>query len=203
MCGGSPPQDNSAAIARQQEQERQKRIDEGKSKIDSAFSVFDPAYYDKFKQDYLNYYNPQVDKQFTDSRKDLRYNLVRAGIDDGTPGQKAFGDLTKAYGDRRTELASNALEATNKVKSQVESNKNDLYAQNTASADPSLSAIQALSSAGSLQSPPAFSPLSSLFSGLVNAGAAYTYGQNRALPAGYSQAFSSGAPIGGSSRVVG
>ena len=192
----------SGVYARQEEQAREKRIADGKQKIDQAFSVFDPAYYDKFQQDYLGYYNPQVDKQFTDARKGLRYNLVRAGIDDGTPGQKAFGDLTKSYADRRTDLAANAIDATNKVRGQVEQNKNTLYAQNTASADPSLSSIQALSAAGSLQSPPAYSPLGDLFSGLVNSGASYIYGKNRALPAGYGAAFSSGAPIGSSGRVI-
>lgn len=196
------PQDNSAELARQQEQERQARITEGKQKIDDAFSVFDPAYYDKFKSDYENVYNPQVDKQFTDARKALRYNLARAGTEDSTPGQTAFGKLTEGYGDQRRAVESKALEATNNIKSQVESNKSDLYTQNTASADPSLSAISAVGRAGSLQSPPSFSPLADLFSGLTNAGAAYVYGQNKALPAGYGNAFRSGLPTGSSSGYV-
>lgn len=204
MCFASrPPQDNSAELARQQEQERQTRINEGKSSIDKAFSVFDPAYYDKFKADYTGYYDPQVDKQFTNARQDLKYNLARAHTQDSTAGQKAFSDLTEGYGDQRRAVESKAQEASNNIRSQVESNKSDLYAQNSASADPSLTAISAVGRAGSLQTPPSFSPLADLFAGLTNAGAAYVAGSNKALPAGYSRAFASGLPsASGSSYVV-
>lgn len=205
MClGGSQPKDNSAEIARQQEQERQTRINTGKESIDQAFSVFDPAYYDKFKADYTDVYNPQVDDQFGDARQKLKYNLNRAGTQDSTPGQKAFSDLTEGYGDQRRAVESKALEATNNVKSQVEGNKSDLYAQNTASADPSLAAISAVGRAGSLQTPPSFSPLADLFSGLTNAGAAYMSGSNRGLPSGYRSALGAGMPSSsGSGYVVG
>ena len=196
MCGPTPSQDNSAALARQQEQERQQRINEGKAKIDDAFSVFTPQYFNQFKNDYLAYYNPQVDDQFGDARKGLRYNLARAGTQDSTAGQKAFSDLTENYGDRRREIASKALEATNNIRSQVEQNKGDLYSQNTASADPSLAAIQAVGRAGSLQSPPAFSPLADLFSGAAGAGAAYYAGQQRGLPEAYRNSFKPGLPSG-------
>lgn len=203
MCPPKPPQDNSAELARQQEQERQARITQGKQSIDSAFSVFDPKYFDKFKGDYLGYYNPQVDEQFTDARQDLRYNLARAGTEDSTPGQKAFADLTEGYGDKRREIESKATEATNNIRSQVEQNKSDLYAQNTASADPSLAAMSAAGRAGSLSTPPSLSPLADLFAGMTNAGAAFIQGNNRGLPAGYRNAFQSGMPSSsGSSYVV-
>lgn len=199
------PKDNSAAIARKEEKQRQERIREGKGKIDKAFAVFDPKYFDQFKNDYLGYYNPQIDEKYTDARQDLRYNLARAGTQDSTPGQKAFGDLLEGYTDRRREVASNALEATNKIRGQVEQNKSDLYAQNQASADPSLAAIQAVGRAGSLQTPPSFSPVGDIFAGLTNAGASYLSGSNRGLPQGYAPFFAPGAslPSGvGSGRVV-
>lgn len=203
MCfGGSQPKDRSAEIARQQEQERTQRINEGKKSIDDAFSVFTPDYYDKVKGDYEGYYNPQVDEQFTDARKDLRYNLARAGIQDSTGANTAFGKLVDDYGDQRRTVASKALEASGNIRSQVESNKNDLYAQNTASADPSLSAISAVGTAGSLQTPPSFSPLGDLFAGATQAGANYIYGANRSLPQGYRNAFSSNLPASGSGYVV-
>jgi hypothetical protein len=196
MCGPKPPRDNSAEVARQQEQERQDRINAGKAKIDQSFSIFTPDYFDQFKTDYLNNYNPQVDEQFEDARKGLRYNLARAGTQDSTAGQKAFGDLTEDYGDRRREIASKALEATNNIRSQVEQNKSELYSQNVAAADPSLAAITAAGRAGSLQSPPSFSPLADLFAGATNAGAAYYYGQQKGLPEAYRNSFKSGLPSG-------
>jgi hypothetical protein len=201
MCfGKKPPQDNSAAIARQQAAEREQRVGQGKEKIDQAFSVFDPQYFDKFQSDYLNYYNPQVDEQFGDARQNLKYDLYRSGTQDSTPGQQKFGDLIEDYGNRRREVASKALEATNAIRSSVEGNKSDLYQQNVAASDPSLAAISATGRAGSLSTPPAFSPLADLFGGGINAGASYLAGRNKALPAGYQNAFS--APKGGSASYV-
>lgn len=204
MCFSKPPQDNSAEIARQQELERQQRIQQGRASIDEAFSVFTPEYFDKYQQDYLGYYNPQVDEKYEDTQSKLRYNLARAGTLDSTPGLNAFGDLADAYTDQRRAVQSDALDASNKIRTSVEQNKSDLYAQNTAAADPSLAAIQAVGRAGSLQTAPSYSPIGDIFSGLANAGASYMYGQNQALPAGYRQKFAPGAtlPRYGSDTVV-
>ncbi len=205
MCfNSSPPKDNSAEIARQQAVEREAAITKGKTSIDEAFSVFDPAYYDKYKQTNEDYYNPQADKQFTDARRKMTYNLGRAGIADATEGQRQFGELTHTYEGARREIASNAEDATNKLKLNVDQQKGDLYSQNSASADPALAGITATSRAGALQTPGTYSPLGSIFAGVANTGTAYINGQSKALPAGYGASFAPGAslPGGGSGRVV-
>ncbi|MBO4228011.1 hypothetical protein [Bradyrhizobium neotropicale] len=207
MClGGSPPQDNSAAIARQQAQEREDKINAGKSSIDSAFSVFDPAYYQKYQQAYLDNYNPEVDRQFGVAKQKLSYDTARRGVTDSTAGQKQFADLTRQYGDQRQNIASQAIDATNKLQSDVDSQKSTLYAQNSASADPSLSSISALSSANSLSKPAQYSPLGNLFAGFINGGANYIAGnQNNAAVNRYASAFAPGSTLpggSGSGRVV-
>lgn len=206
MCfAPSLPKDNSAEIARQQADEREAKITQGKQSIDSAFGVFDPQYYQKYQDAYTANYDPQVDKQFTEARKGLKYNLARAGTTDSTGGQKSFGDLVTSYDDARRDVASQAVDATNQLKSNVEQQKSDLYNQNSASADPSLSAISAVSRAGSLATPATYSPIGDLFSGIVNGAGAYYAGQNQALPAGYKYALTtpgSTLPGSGSGRVV-
>lgn len=196
-------EDNSGVAARRREEARRERIETGKQRIDDAFSVFSPEYFQGVSKDYQGYYNTQVDDQFDDARQGLKYNLARAGIQDSTAANKTFGKLTDAYSDRRREVADKALEASNNIRSQVEQNKNQLYSQNTASANPSLAAISAVGTAGSLQSPPAFSPLGDLFSGLVNGAATYYAGSNRGLPPQYRPYFAgSGLPSGGGSSYV-
>lgn len=204
MClSSSPPQDNSAAVARQEAQEREGKIREGQSRIDSAFGIFDPAYYDKFRQTFLDYYNPQVDKQFGDAKEKLTYDMARRGVRDSTPGQNKFGDLIESYGTQREQVAGKAGEAANDLRSKVESNKSDLYAQNTASADPNLSAISAVGRAGSLQSPMSYSPLGDLFAGIVNSGASYLAGRDKGIPSGYRNLLSPGGGVSsGGVRVV-
>lgn len=192
------PKDNSAEEARKREDERKADIETGKGKIDKEFDVFTPEYYDQFKGDYLDYYNPQVDKKYDDARLALKYNIARAGALNSTGGQKAFGDLVTGYDDQRRAVASDALEATNKIRSQVEDSKSDLYAQNTAAADPSLAAITAAGKAGSLQSPPSFTPVGDIFSSLTNVGAGYYAGRNQALPSSYRGRFTPGSTVAGS-----
>ena len=198
------PHDNSAAVARQQADEREAKIREGKGSIDSAFGVFDPKYYEKYQDAYTANYNPQVDKQFGEARQKMKYSLDRSGTLDSTGGQKQFGHLVDVYGDTRREVASNAVDATNKLRSGVEDQKSTLYAQNSASADPALSAIQAVSRSGSLQTPAPYSPLGDLFGGLVNGAGSYIAGRNQGLPSGYASRFAVGSslPRSGSGTVV-
>lgn len=209
MClnlGGSPPQDNSAAVARQQAQEREGKINQGKASIDQAFSVFDPAYYQKYQQSYLDNYNPEVDRQFGVAKQGTEYNLARAGTTDSTIGQKQFGDLVRTYGQQKQNVASQATDATNKLRSDVENEKTTLYGQNSSSADPALASISALSNAHSLGQPAQYSPLGSVFAGLTNGVAYGLAGQNNKLPAGYASAFAPGSTLpggSGSGKVVG
>lgn len=204
MCfSQAAPQDNSAAIARQSEIDRQARITAGQGKINDAFAGFNPDYFSKFQQAYLDHYNPQIDQQFTDARKNLRYDLARKGVQDSTPGQTQFGRLAQAYADRRTDIAANASSAADSLKGQVEGQKTNLYSLNNTSADPALAAQQAVSAAGSLATPATYSPLADLFSGFATAGAQYLNNKNLALPAGYASKFATPAAYSSSSgRVV-
>lgn len=205
MCfpgGGSQPVDNSAAIAREQEQARKARITQGQGAIDSAFSVFDPAYYDKFGKTFTDNYNPQVDQQYGLAKQDLRYNFARQGTLNSTPAQVKFGQLLGSYGKARNEVASNAISATNDLRSRVSGNKTALYGQNINAADPSLAASGAAGSVASLQSPGAYSPLADLFTGMANAGTSYVAGRQNAFAPGYSQFFQPGYSTASTSRVV-
>lgn len=198
----SQPVDNSAALARKEEQARKARILEGQGKIDQNFSLFDDDFFNRYRGDYLNYYNPQVDKQFGDARMGLRYDLARRGVMNSTPGQHRFADLIDMYGQRRNEVASNAQSAVSGLRGQVEQNKAELYQQNTTSADPSLAAQGAVSRVNSLTTPPAYSPIGDLFAGVVNSGAGMVNQQQNRMPAGYSPYFQPGYYSVPSGRVV-
>lgn len=201
--GQKQPVDNSAEVARQKEQERQARIASGQGAIDSAFSIFDPQYFQNFAKTYTDYYNPQADEQFGKARQNLRYDFARKGTLNSTPAQSKFGDLLNSYSDARDQIAANAQSATDSLRAQVDQNKGALYNQNAAAADPSAAAVSAAGSVGSLTTAPNFSPLADLFGGLINTGASYAAGRQNRLPAGYEQAFNPGAAIArGTGRVV-
>src|SRR5690606_26044477 len=141
-----------------------------------------------------------VDRQFGDARQSMRYNLARRGVTNSTPGFDAFGDLTESYGDQRRAITSNALNATNNLRGDVERNKTDLYSINLAAVDPSQAAVQAVGRAGSISSTPDYQPLGDLFGGLVAGTGAYMAGQQQRLPSQYRPLFYGTGS--GSGRVV-
>jgi len=204
MCfdNDDPPKDNSAELARKEAEARQQRILQGQGQIDEQFGIFNPDFFSKFQSDYTNFYNPQVDEQFGDARKSLRYDAARKGTLNSQPSISKFGDLIDAYNQRREEIGSNAISATNQLRGDVENTKSDLYALNTQSADPSLAAQSAVGKVGALTSTPTYSPLGDLFAGFINSGANYAAGKQQALPAGYQQLFTPGATTTGSARVI-
>lgn len=167
------------------ERERAQRIAQGKGQIKSAFDVFDKAFYRNYKNDYLNYYQPQLDQQFGDARRAVRYDAARRGVDTSTPGINRFSDLVDLYAGQRRDLAASARGAKNDLKSQVATAKNTLFNQNAIAADPSLAHQGASAAVGAIQAVPQYSQLGNLFAGFVNG--ANTVYQNRQamLPPGY------------------
>jgi hypothetical protein len=203
MCtfgGGGGGRDNSADEARQREEQRQGRIKEGRGKIDEAFTQFDDPYYSGVEKAYLDYYNPELDKQYNDARRKVVLSLAGKGNLASGAGARTLGELTTQYEKNRSMLANQAIDARNQARSDVESARSELYDQNISAADPAAIAVQAASRAGSIATPRAYSPLADLFSGLINSAALTvaadnTLGQGRLRSALFS-------PTTGSSRVV-
>lgn len=171
MCGGKPPKDNSAEIARQNEEARQGRITAGRGNIDNAFTQFNDDYYGGIEKDYGDFYNPQAQKQYEDTLKQLTFQLARQGILESKAGAEKVGELEGKYGDIRADIANKGKSAANSARTSVENQRNDLYGLNTSSADPTMIAGRASAAAGNLSAPQTLSPLANMFAGFINQGA--------------------------------
>lgn len=171
MCIPKPPKDNSAEIARQQEEARQAKVTEGQKSIDDTFGQFNDDYYGNINKGYSDYYNPQLDQKYKDAVEKLTYQLGRQGILQSTAADKRFGEAKEQYDLTRTDVANRALSAEQEVKSNVENQKNSLISLNTSAADPSLISSRASASAAGLNSAPVYSPIGDIFAGLINQGA--------------------------------
>lgn len=187
MGGGSPPHDNSAELARQQEAERQARIKTGQAAIDEKFNAFNDDFYNKISTDYKNYYNPQLDDQYQKAMQKATLALAGTGNLTSSSGANSLSDLRQKYADNQSYIADQALAAANNLRTQVAQNKNNLYQQNNTAADPSLAGIQATEATANLMAPQTFSPLGDLFGAALsnittNAGLASAGYQNYATP---------------------
>lgn len=191
-----------AAIG-QQQQERQTRIKTGQGSIDQAFSQFNQPYFDQYRNDYTASRNPEIDSQFNNAQDKMTATLEDRGLLRSTVGANSIGELNRQRDVARGNVANEAFDLANGFKQSVDKSKGDLYALNTASADPSLIATQAQGASTALIPPQATKPLGDLFASVLAPVAAYAKGSMYA-PGGYGRPGYSSAPPtsgGGTSSI--
>ncbi len=209
MCGISGPKYDTtiqdqmlaeAEAARKREEERQARIKTGLTSIDNTFAGFDDDFYSGRKSAFLDFYQPQIEDQFTDAKKQLTFGLARNGILNSTMAADSAGKLSKDYATNWASIVSKADADVNALKSGVANEKSALTAQLNATADADRVTNDALGRTQMLfETRPDYNPLGDIFSGVGDAFSNYNTAQtNRAV---YDTYFGKkgGAP---SSRVI-
>lgn len=181
-----------------QENERQYLVDLGKISIDKRFSKFGDDYFKDYRNDYTGYYNPQVEEQFDKTGDKLVATLADRGMLESTVGNASRADLTKEYGKAKQNIANEALDASNKLRTQVEQSKSNLYAVNESSADPMSVNAQAQGAATTLVAPPTYSPLGQIFASALTPFQNYMQSAQSAPTRNYTSNYSTK----GSGRVV-
>lgn len=185
------------ADQKQQEAERKANITAGRQKIDTAFTGFDDNYYDGYKQSYLDYYNPQLDKQFGDTNRSLTYKLADRGVLESSVGAESIADLFKKYSDEKANVTGAATDAANTLKSKVQDTKTNLYSLNESASDPETVAAAAAGQASAIAQPQSYSPISNVFADALTSwnalnsarnNSAYTGGTSYYRPASSSYA---------------
>lgn len=160
--------DQQMAETKAEEAARQARVVQGRQNIDSTFdNTFTPSYFDKYASDYSGYYNPQLDDQFAKTKQDLIYALSRQGILSSQAGVDKLAEADKQLAEKRLQVSSEATDAANALRSNVEKQRSGLYSLNESSADPSAISTRAGAEATSLAAPVSYSPLGDVFSGLL------------------------------------
>lgn len=156
--------DGGAAQAAAAEQQRQDSIRAGTSSINSTFDgEFTPDFYNQRQQAYLDYANPQLDKQYSDAQKQLTFSLARGGNLDSSARATQESDLQRQYDTQSKSVADQALAYSNQTKNDVEGARGDLVTALNASGDATGAANNAIARADALSTPQAFSPLGQLF----------------------------------------
>lgn len=158
--GGS----KEAKMARVDEQQRQAKIREGTTKVNSIFDgQFNDDYYNKQRDSYINYANPQLEKQYGDAQKELTFALTRGGNLDSSARADKEAELQQQYDLNKQKVADDALAYGTKAKTSVEDARGNLISMLNATGDAEGAANSAISRASALSQPAAYSPLTQLF----------------------------------------
>lgn len=195
MSKGGKGGSADAAIAAQQQAEaaRQKQITEGTASINSKFdSQFTPDYFDKLKQNYLDFAQPQLDKQYADTQKKLTFNLARNGNMDSSAAGTQFADLLSQYQANSQKLANDALSQANTAKNAVENSRASLISQLNTTGDQTAAANSAATQAQLLAQPAAYSPLGDMFSATTSALATQAQLEKQAALTGAQPTYNTG-----------
>lgn len=203
MCFPSAPKDNSAALARQREEERQARIDDGQSRINAAFdSAFTPQFFTDFRSDVLDFQTPQLQDQFDAARRQAILRLAGGGNLASSAGARQLGDIRERFTDAQTQIQDQALRAEQDLRARIENEKSQLFSLNSSAADPSLAATRAAASIGGLQAPPAISPLGNVFADLLNTAAAGVAAERQGRTGLGTGLFNTTPSTQGSQRII-
>jgi hypothetical protein len=208
MCLGGGGDGGASDIQERNEQlerERQERIRSGADIITQQFSRFDDRFFGDFKNKFLNFFEPQLDKQSNAARGKGIAALTDRGILESTEGIRALTDIQDVDALERTNLTNRSLDEVNKLRSGVEREKTNLFALNETAADPARIAPLAQGGAASFAAPNAFNPLEDVFGSVLNSVAAFQAARNNAIAPVAQRSFapSGVASSGGSGRVVG
>jgi hypothetical protein len=135
---------------------------------------FGDDFFNAYKQKYLDYYLPDEARQYDVAKRDLSYNLARAGtLNSSTAADKA-GDLAYNDANAQATIKSNANQATGQLQQSIQDQKQSLINQLYSTEDPTLTAnlAQSAANASKLVSPN-LTPAAAFFTpALTAAGAA-------------------------------
>jgi len=181
MGGGGGGQDMGqffqimqAQQARDEENRRQARIEGGRKLIDQQFDLFkkNPAFFDRYRGGITDYYRPQIDKQYSDAKRNLTFQLADAGTLRSSAAAESTADLARQNDSNIMSMNAKADSAVGDLRNQIASNKDTAINQLYSTEDPSIAANTALNGIANVQlAKPDLSPLANLFSTAAIGGA--------------------------------
>jgi hypothetical protein len=138
---------------------------------------FGDDFYNAYRQKVLDYYQPDEERQYNEAKRDLTYNLARAGTLQSSAAADKQGELGYKDALEKANIVANANTQTGNLQNQIQANKESLINQLYATNDPTLTANLAQSSAAASRlQDPMLTPAASLFTpALSAAGSALGY----------------------------
>ncbi len=146
--------------------QRELAIAAGTEAVNTGFKQFDDGYFDAFRKDYLEYYNPRIDEQAAEAREDTEFELARRGGLDSSAATKAYGRLNRRVADERGRIGREAVSATDSFRNAINQLRTDLVGQVVASEGQGDFVALTNDAVGTV-SRPSFQPLGDLFAGMV------------------------------------
>ena len=155
-------QKDQAAAAAKDAADRRAAMTDGLGKINSQFAGFDEPYYQGLQQNYLDYANPQIEQSQLKAQTGVRSALANKGKLHSSTDAAQQGELATTYGGIFRDAQTKSLDYANQQRGQVQAAKQNSISQMYGSESPDVGLQAASGAVGSLQTGPAFEPISSV-----------------------------------------
>lgn len=97
----------------------QKSLADATNTINSTYSKYDDNYYNNFASQFMQYYEPQINDQFTKANNSTTYALNDAGNLNSSGAAYTFGQIAQQKANTEASVASQALASRDALKNQV------------------------------------------------------------------------------------
>ncbi len=134
---------------------------------EKTFEGFQPSFYDKRAQDYINFALPQVGQQYRENRDAQLYGLANRGLLGSSQATRAGEQLERTAGAARQTVADTGLDQANQLRRDVEAARQQSIGQLYQTADPAQGFQSAFKAAAGFQRPGVFAPITDMFSNLA------------------------------------
>lgn len=170
--------DTSAADNRALEAQKQAQVAAEVAKINQTFGNYDDDYFKGVSGAYMTHYQPELAKQYQKAREQLIY--AQPGGGQGSAYNQALADLDEENSKHLTDLQNNANSYASDYRRNVEGERSSLMNMASLNSGSGAAAQQAVNTAKSLATPPAYSALGDLFSKITSNLAMATQAQQTA-----------------------
>lgn len=161
---GSSVGDTATQLADRQAREQK----EGLQQIQTAFAGFNPDFYNRVQQDYVNWADPQLQSQYLNQRKQMEGSLAGQGLTRSSAAANDEGSLRQELAKQQRGVEDAGLQTAQSFEQSVQGQENTLVNQMMASSDPLSIAQGALTTAASIKAPSLFAPVGNFFTNWAN-----------------------------------
>jgi hypothetical protein len=153
---------------RDRESEAEQRLTQGRARVNTNFDAnFTPDFYNQYAKALMDYWQPDMDRQYGDAQRSLNYTFAEGQPGGGSAPAEAFGRLKEAYDRSLLTAQDNSKAQANQLRGTNEGQRSALLAQLDQGTDPSSVVATSNNVIGNIPRPPTYSPIGDLFSNLT------------------------------------
>jgi len=167
MCWGSSGGDGGAAERRKAEEARAQRVRDSRGAVDTVFGTYDDDFYNKRRQSYLDYANPQVQQDYEDAMGELMGALASSGRTKSSLAAKRKAKGQELMDRAQADVNMKAEGHVADLEAALAEAKGNMYTQASNLADVDATTNLAIGQFQSASKPPVYNPLTDMFADLT------------------------------------